>query len=187
LQGELSKLVEGSVIRGLGGQLILFFGIVLVMTRSLWTGVAMAVCLAVTPFTLFGIVALTGLELDIISAPAANVARPLGIDEMIHLGYTVRRSRGDRLPAWKTALSELWGADSRLDAHRDFRIRAFPSLELPSHATDGHSGLSRRGHYRSCGVDRASGTRHMASEPRQEPENLVATLEYSPAFAHNGP
>lgn len=112
LQGELSELVEGSVIRGVGGLLGLFFVIVLLVTRSLRNALAMLVCLAITPFVLFGLVGLFGMPLDIISAPAANVALPLGIDEMIHLGYMVRRGRAGaagKLGAWKAALAHLWG------------------------------------------------------------------------------
>lgn len=112
LQAELSDLVEGSVVRGLGGLLGMFFVIVLIVTRSVRSALAMCLCLALMPFTLFGIVALAGMPLDIISAPAANVALPLGIDEMIHLGYSVRRLRpreAGRWTAWKAALSELWG------------------------------------------------------------------------------
>jgi predicted RND superfamily exporter protein len=111
LQGELSQLVEGSLIRGLGGLLATFFAIVWVVTRKLRTAVAMTTCLAITPLTLFGAVALFRMPLDIISAPAANVALPLGIDEMIHLGYAVRRGRvraGDDWPAWQKAIGELW-------------------------------------------------------------------------------
>jgi len=72
----------------------------------------MAICLALTPFMLFGAVGLFGMPLDIISAPAANVALPLGIDEMIHLGYRIRRRREkgeDSWNAWRSALEELWG------------------------------------------------------------------------------
>jgi predicted RND superfamily exporter protein len=111
LQGELSQLVEGSVIRGLGGLIALFGVIVWLVTRSLPTALAMTACLAITPFALFGLVGLFRMPVDIISAPAANVALPLGIDEMIHLGYTVRRSRttgGDVWKAWKEALAHLW-------------------------------------------------------------------------------
>jgi predicted RND superfamily exporter protein len=111
LQGELSKLVEGSVIRGLGGLLALFFVIVLIVSRSFSSSLAMALCLAVTPFTLFGLVGLFRMPVDIISAPAANVALPLGIDEMIHLSYRIRRLRSraeDMWAAWKKALSQLW-------------------------------------------------------------------------------
>jgi predicted RND superfamily exporter protein len=112
LQGELSALVEGSVIRGLGGLLAGFFLIVLIVSRSLVSALAMTLCLAITPLSLFGLVGLFKMPLDIISAPAANVALPMGIDEMIHQGYTVRhaRTKGENIwSAWKQALAELWG------------------------------------------------------------------------------
>jgi predicted RND superfamily exporter protein len=111
LQGELSKLVEGSVVRGLGGLLAFFFIIGWVVSRSLPTALAMLLCLAITPLTLFGIVVVMGMPVDIISAPAANVALPLGIDEMIHLGYTVRRLRGSSQGVWarwQAALTRMW-------------------------------------------------------------------------------
>jgi uncharacterized protein len=109
LQGELSKLVEGSVIRGLGGLLACFAVIVLIVSRSVPSALAMTLCLALTPFTLFGFVGLIGMPLDIISAPAANVALPLGIDEMIHLSYNVRRQRGKKgWAAWQEALVRMW-------------------------------------------------------------------------------
>ena len=112
LQGELSTLVEGSVIRGLGGLLAGFFLIVLIVSRSLISALAMTLCLAITPLSLFGLVGFFKMPLDIISAPAANVALPMGIDEMIHQSYTVRRVRAigeDIWTAWKKALAELWG------------------------------------------------------------------------------
>lgn len=113
LQGALSELVKSSVTRGLGGLLALFCVIMLCVSRSLRSALAMTFCLALVPFALYGLVALTGMRLDIISAPAANVALPMGIDEMIHLTYSVRRARKrqegqqDR-KAWTEALSELW-------------------------------------------------------------------------------
>ena len=111
LQGELSRLVEGSVVRGLGSLLAGFFLIVLIVSRSVTNAIAMTLCLAITPFSLFGVVGLFGMPLDIISAPAANVALPMGIDEMIHLSHTVRRLRSktaDAWEAWKQALKQLW-------------------------------------------------------------------------------
>jgi predicted RND superfamily exporter protein len=68
----------------------------------------MVVCLAITPMILFGLVGAVGMPLDIISAPAANVALPLGIDEMIHLGYALRRSGDGGENTWRIALSRLW-------------------------------------------------------------------------------
>jgi len=111
LQGELSTLVQGSVLRGLGGLLAAFAVIVLVVTRSMRTALAMTICLAVTPLALFGVVGLSRMPLDIIAAPAANVALPLGIDEMIHLGHRLRHARkraGDLWAAWKEALADMW-------------------------------------------------------------------------------
>ena len=111
LQGELSALVEGSVLRGLGGLVAAFAVIVLIVTRSVRTALAMSVCLAITPLALFGIVGLSRMPLDIIAAPAANVALPLGIDEMIHLGHRVRHGHQrthDAWLAWREALAEMW-------------------------------------------------------------------------------
>jgi predicted RND superfamily exporter protein len=111
LQGELSRLVERSVVRGLGGLLAAFAAIVLIVTRSVRSALAMTACLAVTPFAVFGVVGLSRMPLDIIAAPAANVALPLGIDEMLHLGHHVRHMRRhgrDQWEAWTRALSEMW-------------------------------------------------------------------------------
>lgn len=114
LQGEMSKLVDASVVRGLGGLLALFFVIVLIVSRSLRTALAMALCLTATPLILFGAAGLLRMPLDIIAAPAANVALPLGIDEMIHLGYYIRRRRAESddkkadWTLWRQALQALW-------------------------------------------------------------------------------
>lgn len=111
LQGELSTLVEGSVLRGLGGLIAAFGVIVLIVTRSVRTALTMSICLAVTPLALFGMVGLFRMPLDIIAAPAANVALPLGIDEMIHLGHRVRHARRhahDGWEAWREALADMW-------------------------------------------------------------------------------
>jgi predicted RND superfamily exporter protein len=114
LQGEMSKVVDASVVRGLGGLLALFFVIVLIVSRSLRAAAAMALCLTATPLILFGAAGLLRMPLDIIAAPAANVALPLGIDEMIHLSYYIRRRRAesdDNKPHWshwRNALQSLW-------------------------------------------------------------------------------
>jgi predicted RND superfamily exporter protein len=109
LQGELSQLVRDGVVRGLGGLLAAFFLIAWVTSRSLPAALAMVACLGMIPLALFGFVALVGVPLDVIAAPAANVALPMGIDEMIHLGYAVRRSRGGGgWSPWERALRELW-------------------------------------------------------------------------------
>jgi predicted RND superfamily exporter protein len=111
LQAELSTLVQGSVLRGLSGLIAMFFVIAWIVTRSMPTALAMAACLLVTPVALFGLVGLFRMPLDIISAPAANVALPLGIDEMIHLGYAVRRRQSKNESGWSvwgSAIQHLW-------------------------------------------------------------------------------
>ena len=111
LQAELSTLVQGSVLRGLSGLIAMFFFIAWIVTRSMPTALAMAACLLITPGALFGLVGLFRMPLDIISAPAANVALPLGIDEMIHLGYAVRRRKSEDesgWSAWRSAIQQLW-------------------------------------------------------------------------------
>jgi predicted RND superfamily exporter protein len=67
LQGEMSKLVDASVVRGLGGLLALFFVIVLIVSRSLRTAAAMALCLTATPLILFGAAGWLRMPLDIIA------------------------------------------------------------------------------------------------------------------------
>src|SRR5690606_1348211 len=75
---------------------------------------AMALCLTATPLILFGVAGLLRMPLDIIAAPAANVALPLGIDEMIHLSYHIRRRRAEsddkkaHWTHWRPALQSLW-------------------------------------------------------------------------------
>ncbi len=152
LQGELSTLVEGSVIKGLSGLLAGFFLIVLIVSRSFLSALAMTFCLAITLLSLFGLVGLFKMPLDIISAPAANVALPMGTDEMIHQGYTVRRARAkgeDIWTAWKQALAELWGPilASMLIVTAGFAV--ISSLQFPSDAAIGRVSLHWRDHYRS--------------------------------------
>ena len=99
------------MLRGLGGLIAAFSVIVFIVARSVRTALAMTACLAITPFVLCGLVGLSRMPLDIIAAPAANVALPLGIDEMIHLGHRlrhVRRGAPDGWDAWREALTEMW-------------------------------------------------------------------------------
>jgi predicted RND superfamily exporter protein len=112
LQGELSRLVEASVERSLGVLLIVFSVIAFLVVRSARAGVAMAVSLILMPFALFGLVGLFRMPIEFLSAPAANVALALGIDESIHLGHTahrrLRKGAASAWDAWKAAIAELW-------------------------------------------------------------------------------
>lgn len=113
LQAALGELVAASLVRGLGGLLLLFVGVAWIVSRHLATTAAMIVSLAAVPVLVLGSFGLLGLPLDVISSPAANVAIALGIDAMIHLVSAVRRERvaGKAADAaWDAARTRLWPA-----------------------------------------------------------------------------
>jgi len=111
LQGELSGLVAASLIYGLG-RLILFFAVIaFIVSRSWRVSLAMVAGLFTVPIVLFGIIGLSRTPVDIISAPAVNVAIGMGIDSMIHLAAFVRRRAGkgaDTKSVWLQARCRLW-------------------------------------------------------------------------------
>ncbi|NNM34848.1 MAG: MMPL family transporter [Gemmatimonadetes bacterium] len=93
LQGRLGELISSSLRIGLGGLLILFFGIAWVVSRSPITSVAMLACLAAIPAIVLGLFGYMGAAVDIITSPAANVALAMGVDSMIHLVTRARELR----------------------------------------------------------------------------------------------
>ena len=99
LQGRLGDLIASSLRIGLGGLLVLFFGIAWVVSRRPTTSVAMLACLAGIPAVVLGLFGYLGGAVDIITSPAANVALAMGVDSMIHL---VTRAR--ELASVQTAL-----------------------------------------------------------------------------------
>ena len=111
LQGQLSDLVASSLLAGLGGLGALFALVAAAVSRSLRSTLAMLACLAGTPVFLFGAMGWAGLPVDFISSPAANVARGIGVDSMIHLAATARRLRrrgAGGWEAWAAARARLW-------------------------------------------------------------------------------
>ncbi len=107
LQAQLGLLVRGSLIRGLGGLLLLFVGVAAVVSRSPRSTLSMVLCLGAVPVLVLGAFGLAGIPLDVISSPAANVAIALGIDAMIHLVAAMRRHGGPPAVAWAMAREEL--------------------------------------------------------------------------------
>ena len=70
-------------------------------------------CLSVIPVCMMGFIGHARIPLDIISAPAANVAIGMGIDSMIHMVFTMRRHLRNDFgfwQAWQKARSKLWKA-----------------------------------------------------------------------------
>jgi predicted RND superfamily exporter protein len=111
LQGELSKLVASSLIFGLVRLIAFFIVIAYIVSRSLKISLAMVLSLGVIPICVFGFMGLFRVPVDIISAPAVNIAIGMGIDSMIHTVSAVRRrtSKGiDSKSAWLQARARLW-------------------------------------------------------------------------------
>lgn len=110
LQAKLSQLLTSSLISGL---LLLIFTFVLMgfgISRSVQISAALMVSLSMIPVMLLGMLGHLKVPLDIISAPAANLAIGMGVDAMIYVLFFVRRHRDEDARSW-----EIWGkACSRL-------------------------------------------------------------------------
>lgn len=112
LQAQLSHLVESSLIEGLA-EIVLLLGLIgSIVSRSLWVGLTMAFGMAMVPVGLLGLIGWLKAPLDIISAPAANLALGMGIDDtMIHMAerWRVLTKRGRSSDeAWDIARVQLW-------------------------------------------------------------------------------
>ncbi|MBU2541685.1 MAG: MMPL family transporter [Candidatus Omnitrophica bacterium] len=103
LQGHLAKLVASSLVGGLGKLILLFALITWFISRSLRMTLAVVASISIIPLTILGCFGVYRIPLDIISAPASNVAIAMGIDSMIHMIKSFRRTRN-----WQTVRDELW-------------------------------------------------------------------------------
>lgn len=111
LQGHMSQLVTSSLVFGLTRLIILFFIISWILSRSLRMAGAMMVSVCLIPLGTMGVIGLLGIPLDIIAAPAANVAIAMGIDSMIHMVKTYRRRKpdsGSDEETWRWVRLRLW-------------------------------------------------------------------------------
>ncbi|HTL47770.1 MAG TPA: MMPL family transporter [Verrucomicrobiae bacterium] len=101
LQGRLASLVNTSLISG--G--ILMNAVILLITwflsRSLRVAAAMLASLYFVPAVMFGVFGLFRVPIDIISAPAVNLALGMGVDSMIHMVIHIRR-KGEDIRDWKS-------------------------------------------------------------------------------------
>lgn len=101
LQGRLAALVNTSLISG--GMLL--NGVILVITwflsRSWRVAGAMLASLYFVPSVMFGILGLFRVPLDVISAPAVNLAIGLGVDSMIHMVVFIKR-KGMSIQEWNS-------------------------------------------------------------------------------------
>ncbi len=109
LQGHLSQLVVDSLINGLGKLLIIFGVIIFIISRSIKIAVMTIVGVLFIPLTILGFSGIYGIPLDIVSAPASNVAIGMGIDSIIHM-INIRRRRKEqgRKSDWQDIKEELY-------------------------------------------------------------------------------
>jgi predicted RND superfamily exporter protein len=113
LQGKLSELIYASLVSGIISLLLIFLGIGIWITRSLFSALALTLSLAVIPAFLLGALGHLRIPIDMISAPASNLAIGMGVDAMIHTLMRVRRlrQRGRKTSeAWTEARKLLWKA-----------------------------------------------------------------------------
>ncbi len=108
LQGHMARLVSSSLVKGLGRLLLLFFVIGWLISKSWSTSLAMTISIGIVPSIVLGALGWARVPLDVIAAPAINVAIAMGIDAMIHM---VKRWRSLRGPEYTGAF--LWNAVQR--------------------------------------------------------------------------
>jgi uncharacterized protein len=111
LQGHLSNLVVYSLIYGLGRLIILFTIIAFVISRSLRIALAMTLSIGIIPVCILGGIGFLGIPLDIIAAPAANVAISMGIDAMIHMVHAYHRLSDPKMSDsknWIIVRKQMW-------------------------------------------------------------------------------
>jgi len=111
LQGHMAKLVSSSLIKGLGRLLLLFFIIGWLISKSWRTSLAMTLSIGIVPSIVLGALGWARVPLDVIAAPAINVAIAMGIDSMIHMIKRWRSLHGPEYSGnflWIAVQRDLW-------------------------------------------------------------------------------
>lgn len=108
LQAQLGRLLASSLRIGIGGLLLLFAAVAVVVARAPRVAAAMWVCLAAIPLVILGTFGHAGVAMDIITSPAANIALAVGADSMIHLVVRVRRLGADGVASpWIAGVAQI--------------------------------------------------------------------------------
>lgn len=108
LQAQLGSLIASSLRIGIGGLLLLFLVVAVVVSRSARVAAAMWACLAAIPLVILGMFGHAGVAIDIITSPAANIALAVGADSMIHLVVRVRRlSEAGASAPWLDGVAQI--------------------------------------------------------------------------------
>ena len=111
LQGRMSQLLTSSLISGLSLLIVLFVLMGWLLSRSIKITIAMFFSLLMMPAAVLGTLGYFKIPLDIISAPAVNIAIGMGVDAMIHmLIYIKREFPGNATDwnSWKKATLVFW-------------------------------------------------------------------------------
>ncbi len=111
LQGRLSRLIRESLFTGFAQLVGCFILVAAAVARSLRWILAMVVTLCIPATLVFGGIGLLNMPVDIVSAPAVNIAVAMGIADMLQLTTMARRLRlKGRFPgeAWSESLNVLW-------------------------------------------------------------------------------
>jgi uncharacterized protein len=108
LQAQLGRLIGSSLRIGIGGLLLLFMGVAIIVARSAPVAALMWFCLAAIPVVILGTFGHARIAIDIITSPAANIALAIGADSMIHLVVRVRRLHDSHhTEPWAAAVSQI--------------------------------------------------------------------------------
>lgn len=108
LQAQLGTLIASSLRIGIGGLLLLFLGVALVVSRAPAIAGRMWLCLVAIPLVILGCFGHFGIAVDIITSPAANIALAMGADSMIHLVVRVRTlAAAGEAAAWAAAVAQI--------------------------------------------------------------------------------
>ncbi|MDA9101383.1 hypothetical protein N9K06_01760, partial [Omnitrophica bacterium] len=111
LQGKLAELLASSLVSGLILLTLIFVIMGWLISRSVQTTVSLLLSMSLIPVAMLGLVGMFKIPLDIISAPAANLAMGMGVDAMIHMLIFVSariKNSPDRQTAWMEATCALW-------------------------------------------------------------------------------
>ncbi len=111
LYGTLSKLVASSIAEGLPLLILLFVVMGGIISRSFRVIGATIISLGIVPLLMLGILGHLRVPLDIISAPAPNIAIGIGVDAMIHALIWARRHPSGSMHSretWASVCSRLW-------------------------------------------------------------------------------
>ena len=111
LQGHLSQHIASSLVWGLSRLIMIFFIIAFIVCRSFRGAVAMMASISVIPLCILGPIGLFRVPLDMITAPASNLAISMGIDAMIHMMHAYRRLRKEnpqQAHIWTEVKKKLW-------------------------------------------------------------------------------